>query len=684
MAWRSMGASTKGRCPALWRRRRIVATPRGASSPGSGSGPRAVRDGEVYLPEVEEGVRKWSTDVSKSPYLKGLGGEDGAKDSLTLCAVDMGTNSFHMVIVKADPKGNVVVVEQMKEEVRILGGSGSFNVIMEETEAYAISVLHRMQNIASSKGCDQVRLVGTSAVREARNSNAFLRKVRNVTGLQVEVISGQEEARLVYLGAMQAVPIRDKDVLVVDIGGGSTEILYGKGGKPAFAISLQLGHLRLFEQCMGALDESGFIPGAKVDECRSKVQLVLNETGIKEELLELMMSKGSGGEAGMQVGGVSQAIDVAVGCSGTIERVEAMISAMKQAPPVGKALKKFSGKFALNDDSMAGSTGAGSKVLYTVHDNLEEGKFTKAGLKDLVAVLVSCKSRKERSNLPGMNIKRVDLIVSGALILEGIMDYLELDSMTVSPFALREGIIFDSLTKSIPGFKPTPCIRRDSLMQLARRFDTENRLRSAKHSAKLAKLLVESLRSGPRPPPALELLDDRFEFLLEAAILLHSVGIFVNHAKHHKHAYYIIKNSDILLGFTPTEVEILALLALYHRKKYPNPKKATISSLPKEIQDRIVLMTGIMRVCIALDRRNTASAVESIQVLHDEEGESCVLVAEPGVNSAGVVHDITFELWAVKQELDYFASTVGRAFTVVEGDRAEPDQEGSANPYISS
>lgn len=666
---------------------------------------RAVgSEAESFLLSSADAQSKWSTDIlGKSSYLKNLANLDPTeKETLTLCAVDMGTNSFHMVIVKADAKGNVVVVEQMKEEVRIIGGTGSFNVIMEEPEARAISVLKRIQNIANTKDCDQVRLVATSAVREARNSKVFIRHVQEATGLEVEVISGQEEARLVYLGAMQAVPIREKDVLLVDIGGGSTEILYGRKGKPEFAISLQLGHLRLFEQCMGALNEEGTIPPTKVEDCRAKIQLILNETGIKEELRELITkARGAGAAPPKPAFGLSQAIDVAVGCSGTIERVQAMVSAIKakngvRLPDVAQAsagkardgniIPKAVENFSLNDSSMnqAAST-KGQKVLYRVHDNVEEGKFTTRELKDLISVIFSCKTRKERAALPGMNIKRVDLIVTGALILEGIMEYLELGAMIVSPFALREGVIFDSLTKFIPGFKPTPCIRRDSLMHLATRFDTENRLRSAKHSAHLAKQLVESLRKGPRPPKALALMDDRIEFLLEAAILLHSVGIFVNHSKHHKHAYYIIKNSDILLGFMPMEIEILALLALYHRKKYPNPKKALMSGLPKKVQEAIVVMTAIIRVCIALDRRNTACAIESVQVLQDGETDSCVLVATPGVDMEGVINDISFELWAVKQELPYFEKVMEKDFSIVEGDRVEPGEEQTeVSSFISS
>ena len=501
---------------------------------------------------------------------------------------------------------------------------------MDEPAATAIAVLSRLKQIALSANAD-MRLVATSAIREARNSNAFLRHVQKATDLHVQVISGTEEARLVYLGALQALPIFDKTVILVDIGGGSTEIVLGKQGKLSFAISLKLGHLRLFETCKGLLSDDGMIDDDKIRECRSQIQLVLAESTIKQEIADLMQG---------------EVLDFSVGSSGTIERVADMIAARKSS---------------LNSED------TDSKASTSIGSDLEEKKFTRDELSTLMSNILACKSRKERIGLPGINVKRVDLIVTGCLILKEVMDYLELDMMKVSPFALREGIIVDALSEAIPDYNPVPDIRRDSIMHLATRFDTENRLRSAKHSAKLAAEIINGLREGAESPAAIEKIDERHEFLLEAAILLHSVGIFVNHNKHHKHAYYIIKNSDILLGFMPIEIEIVAMLALFHRKKYPSKKNAQFAKLPQGIRDRIIAMTSIMRIAIALDRRNLGNAVESVSVLQD--GEKCIFVIMPGEDADGAIHDVSFELWAAKQELPYFSKVFSKDATLVEGDR---------------
>merc|ERR1711904_202179 len=117
------------------------------------------------------------------------------------------------------------------------------------------------------------------------------------------------------------------------------------------------------------------------------------------------------------------------------------------------------------------------------------------------------------------------------------------------------------------------------------------------------------------------------------------------------------------------------------RKKYPNPKKWDFS---KEVKEKMLLCTALIRVAVAMDRRNTASAIESIQVLQDQEGDSCVVVATPGLDVEGMINDISFELWAVKQELAYFSKVLKCHTSIVEGDRMEPGEEIKGNSYISS
>ena len=158
----------------------------------------------------------------------------------------------------------------------------------------------------------------------------------------------------------------------------------------------------------------------------------------------------------------------------------------------------------------------------------------------------------------------------------------------VSPTALREGAIIDSLTSIMPSFRSFTDVRKESVAHVAERFDVEDRYESAKHSSALAEALLVGLRAHASADSPVHDIHHRDADLLLAGVLLHQVGLFVGHQGNHKHAYYIIKNTDLLLGFTPLEVAIVALLVRYHRKKPPQPtKEAEIKRLSPELRPKV-------------------------------------------------------------------------------------------------
>ena len=595
-----------------------------------------------------------------------------------LAAVDMGTNSFHLVVVKADARGRFKVVDALKEEVRLLSGSGNFNVVSEEAQARAVAALERLKTVADKRGAE-LRLVATSATREAVNCEAFLRKIEKTTGLSVEVISGQEEGRLTYLGVLQCLPVKERTLVMVDIGGGSTEILLGAGGRPLYVQSVRLGHLRLWEKFFAAAveapeNEGQPVPAEAVEECRRFIRATLADGGVKEELQTLAAQ--------------GHSFEIAVGSSGTIEGVEEMVAYAKA-------------------QEAAESAGEGA-------DAEEEGdplrdRVIRAAELDRIVESLTTKSRSQRKRLPGIPEQRIDLIISGAVLLQEIFALLRIREMRVSSYALREGIVIDTLSKMLPDYEPAEDIRQESVMQLAERFDepAEARLQSAKHSARL----LQQLFAGLRPPlehcdlpaegPSFEggeeagdgsggsessnslefpgssgacgLLDDEAELLARAAVLLHYSGMFVSHKGYHKHGYYVVTNTDTLLGFTPVQVEVIGKLVRYHRKKHPSNKR--VQELPAETRASFPLLCALVRVAVALDRSNTAKAVQDVSVLQ-EEG-SCLLVVHPHVDGEGVVADISLELWAAQQELSFLGKALGMPVQIVEGPSL-PDEEEAA------
>ena len=177
-------------------------------------------------------------------------------------AIDLGTNSFHLIVARIDPEGHFDVLATEKEMVRLGSGSGDMHLLADDAMERGIAALVRFAGIA--QGFDTpITAVATSALREASNRATFLDRARLKAGIEIDVIPGVEEARLIHLGVLQALPVFDEQVLVIDIGGGSTEFLVGRGRDVRSAHSTRLGAIRLTDR---------FFPGGKVKRaCRPRL-----------------------------------------------------------------------------------------------------------------------------------------------------------------------------------------------------------------------------------------------------------------------------------------------------------------------------------------------------------------------------------------------------------------------------
>jgi exopolyphosphatase/pppGpp-phosphohydrolase len=541
-------------------------------------------------------------------------------------------------------------------QVRLGSGAGSFNIIAPDAEARGLEAVKRLASVAATRGA-ALRAVATSAVREARNREAFLRNVERETGVSVEVISGKEEARLIYLGVLQALPVYERAALVIDVGGGSTEIVVGRAGLPLFATSLKLGHIRLSELYCGA---DGFASMEQLEELRRSIRAALADAGVRESIAAVADS----GQLPQPLG-----FDVAIGSSGTVEAVAAMAAAARQPAPASGLLSALTGGGAA--PSAAGSA------------DLAPPEFTAAELRALVRRLSRARTPAERRAVPGLPERRARTALAGAVLLEELFAALGIDVMRVSPYALREGAIVDSLTRALPGFTPAVDIRRTSIAALALRFDTEARHRSALHSATLAMQILAGLQapacdSGVAAPEAVRDIDAEWALLLEAGVTLHSCGLFISHNKHQKHAHYLIRNNDILMGFSPLEIEVIACLARFHRKKLPAKDDPALAALPEEAARRLRVLVAIARVAVALDRRNTARAVASVSVLQDKD--AIVLVVTPAqLDASAEAEDVSLEIWAARQELPFFEKIMRRTSCIMEGSAPPPDDGGGSS-----
>lgn len=306
-----------------------------------------------------------------------------------IAAIDMGTNSFHLIIVEVNSDGSFKIVDREREVIRLGSHKGKgFSILSEGEIEKAIDILKDFAKIAQFYKAD-VRAIATSAVREAKNKDEFIERVIEQTGINVEAIEGSDEAELIYLGVQHALDVKNKRVLCIDIGGGSTEFLLGENGISEFAESVKIGAVRLSKMFF----PDYILSDAGIDMCRQYIQDKINAVSNLHP---------------------AHKFEVAVGTSGTIVAAASIISFRR------------SGKFKKTMNGFS---------------------FTASEIFQLTSDILKCKSPVDRLFIEGMEIKRADIIPAGLLILSQAFETFKLKEMTVSENALREGIILDTISK---------------------------------------------------------------------------------------------------------------------------------------------------------------------------------------------------------------------------------------------
>ncbi len=509
-----------------------------------------------------------------------------------VAAIDLGTNSFHLVVAKPSGNSRFEILDREKEVVRLGSGSGDMKELQPDAVERGVRTLERFRRIADAAGAE-VHAVATSAVREAVNRSTFLRRAWEEAGVRVDVISGVEEARLIHLGVLQSVPVFDQQALVIDIGGGSTEFVLGRGGNVLDARSLKLGSIRLTDRFFAKEP----VKRKAVEEARAWIRAQLTPAA--------RMVREHGG------------FEVAVGSSGTILNLAEVVQARAGRPP----LRKLSG-----------------------------ASFTAAELADVVAELVAHPRAADRLRVPGLDPKRADIILGGALVLEQAVGVLGIEEVVVSDFALREGVLLDVLRRrqstSIGHLRD---LRYESVLHLAALTPGE-----VEHGQRVAELALQ-LFEGTRHRHG---LDPAYEELLEAAGLLCNVGLAVSHDRHHLHSYYVIRNTDLLAGFTDHEIELIALVARYHRKSSPKGRHPEFAALPDDEQRTVRVLAGLLRVAVGLDRTRSG-VVRGLRV--DDGGEALAVV----VDTAG--DDAELELYSARERLPLLVDALGLPVEVAPG-----------------
>ena len=440
---------------------------------------------------------------------------------MRIAAIDIGTNSVHMIVVRVRPDLSFEVIDREKAMVRLGAGGLDGKALTNEAMSAALQALSKFKRLAESHTVDVILAAATSATREARNGGEFLARIEAETGIRPRVITGADEARLIHLAAVYGVDVGSARAVVIDIGGGSTEITVGTATTVQAAKSFKIGVIRLTERFVKSDPLSG----------RDEQKLTKHILGEIDRHCEQITSIG---------------FDRVIGTSGTILSLGAVATAISGGT-VPSELRNLR---------------VGAKQIHRLR-------------KEVVAL-----SLAQRLTLPGLDPRRADLVVAGGVLLDTILRRLGAEDITLCDLALREGLVLDYVrrnSKHIKHVDSIPDVRRRSSLELAERCNYY--AEHAQQVVRLALAIFDQTRT-------VHGLTDRERDWLEFAALLHDIGSLISYERHHRHSYYLIRNGD-LRGFDPDEIEVVALVARYHRRGTPKRSHEEYARLPSPMRKTV-------------------------------------------------------------------------------------------------
>lgn len=498
-----------------------------------------------------------------------------------VAAIDVGTNSIRLIVAEAGADGTYRVLDDEKETTRLGRGLAQTGRIAPEAMEQAVQALARMKRIADGFGVEVLRAIGTCAVREAANQDEFLALARERAGLAVEPATAAEEAQLAHLSVAHAFDLRPLAAAVVDLGGGSTEVVLSAGGVVETVFSLPLGAVRTTEQ-FGGPDHCG---RDRYEAMRRSIRRELRRT----------------------IGKLPFVPQVMFGTGGT-----------------------FTG--LANVSIQARHAGDGARGRPGVRGY----EMNRSEVRHLADLLRSMPARA-RARVPGLSAERAEIIVAGAAIVERVMKHLGVNRLVVHDGGVRDGMLLTLARELFPTADraaPGAADRMRAIRQFAAACGYEER--HANHVALLAGQIFDQLAAYFRAPPG-GWTDAGHRQILEAAALLRDVGYLVNYSKHHRHSYHLIAHSD-LPGFSPREVQLIATVARYHRKAAPKKRHPEFRALAKPDRNLVRRLAAILRLADGLDR-NRVQNVRRVRVRLQGDSACFVLEApeDPAVDAWGAL-----------------------------------------------
>ncbi|MBW3570063.1 MAG: Ppx/GppA family phosphatase [Gemmatimonadetes bacterium] len=518
-------------------------------------------------------IRAKSPDQSPPPF------------PLRVAGIDVGSNAIRFLAAEFTAPTRYRVLAEMREPVRLGHEVFLSGKLARGAMEAAVQAIAGFRLQMEALGIAHYRAVATSATRESRNGEDFVARVRRETEIELEVITGSEEARLVYEAVKAQVPFGRKKWLLVDLGGGSVEVSLVDQTATLWSESHTMGSVRLLEE----LAVSGEEPG--------RFQRLLEEYAAT---LRIPVIAQQWSPAGL------------IATGGNIEALARLVGA---------------------------DPGRGRVAALPV-----------AELRSAIEKL-SRLSFRQRVDQLGLREDRADVILPAAMVYERVATLAGVDELLVPAVGLKDGLLVDLVDDLTTHEAHEVRKEKQALagaVALGKRylFDEAH----ATHVARLAGSLFDQLQKVHR-------LDAPARRMLLAAAVLHDVGIFIGHKKHHKHSLYVISQSEIP-EFTPREIAVIANVARYHRKGVPAAHHEPFTGLEPEDRERVVKLASILRIADALDREH----LQAVRGVKATPGKSKLMLELDGTG------DLLLERWALRRKAGLFADTFGLEVEV-SGDR---------------
>jgi exopolyphosphatase/guanosine-5'-triphosphate,3'-diphosphate pyrophosphatase len=509
--------------------------------------------------------------------------------------IDIGATSVRMEIAEIDDRGRARTLDSLRHGVSLGKDTFTRGRIQQATIQECVRILKGFRRVMEEHGVtrpEQVRAVATSAVREAENRDTFLDRVYIGAGVNVEAVDEATENRLTYLAAedlIQSNPdLRGGDVLLVDVGGGSTEVLFLQGGQVTASNSFRMGSLRMRET---------------LETHRTPTERVRTILG---------------------------------------QHIERLVEQIRRNTPVSKptALIAMSGDSRFAAGQLCGDWAdlPAARIDYKAF----------AGFVEKIAELPAERVVRRFH----LTFEEAETVGPALLVYLHIARAFKMDQLIVPKASLRDGLLREITQR---GYRAGSFADQvvHSALALGRKYQVDEK--HARHVANLCLRLFRELKTEHQ-------LGERHELLLEVAALVHEVGGYIGSRSHHKHSMYVIQNSE-LFGLTREDIQLIALIARYHRRAAPSASHAEYMVLDRDRRIAVSKLAAILRVADAFDR-NHLQLVRDFTVTR--EADRLVI----GVRG---VEDLTIERLALKDKGNLFEEVYGVPVVVQEVRTAAED-----------